>query len=104
MSELDAYFGPKRTVEMPAPQVTLFGRYPVRIRAICDAFISEMGWHTDPTTKRIVAAGSRRFIDVHGDDVPLLVRTIVAETHAAHTRTNSVNKRTPKPVAPLPGT
>jgi hypothetical protein len=35
-----------------------------------------MGWNADPTTKKIVAAGAKRFIDVHGDNPQLMVRGI----------------------------
>ena len=76
MSELDQYFGPKEHVEMPRAQRSNFGRYPARIRGVCDAFMKEMGWTPDPTTKRSVAAGAKRFIDVHGDNPLLMVRGI----------------------------
>ena len=76
MNEADIFFGEKEPVEMPTAQRTNFGRYPARIRSVCDAFIEEMGWHCDPTTKKIVAAGAKRFVDVHGDNPALLVRTI----------------------------
>ena len=85
MSELDEFFGPKPKVEMPTAQPTLFGRYPVRIRSVCDAFIDEMGWGTDPTTKRNVAAGAKRFVDVHGENPELVRKTIrYLEHHAMH--------------------
>ncbi len=67
MTELDKHFGPAPLAEMPKAQITQFGRYSVRIRSVADAFIDETGWHTDPTTIRIVAAGSKRFVDVHGN-------------------------------------
>lgn len=76
MSELDKHFGPAPDVAMPTAQPTAFGRYPARIRAVADAFMEEMGWHCDPTTKRSVAAGAKRFVDVHGDNPGLLVRGI----------------------------
>ena len=84
-SDLDKFFGPKLDVEMPAIQPSHFGRYPVRIRSVCDAFIDEMGWGTDPTTKRNVAAGAKRFVDVHGEKPDLVRRTIkYLERNAMH--------------------
>jgi hypothetical protein len=76
MSELDAYFGTKPETPMPTAQITHFARYPARIRSVCDAFMDEMCWTADPTTKRSVAAGAKRFVDVHGEDPKLLVRAI----------------------------
>ena len=76
MNEADLILGKKKHAEMPTSQRTHFARYPARIRAICDAFIEEMGWTTDPTTKKIVAAGAKRFVDVHGNNPALLLRTI----------------------------
>jgi len=76
MNEADAILGPKKHVTMPTAQPTDFGRYPARIRSVCDAFIQEMDWNLDPTTKRSVAAGAKRFVDVHGDSPSLLVRGI----------------------------
>ena len=85
MNDAEAFFGPKKHVEMPAAQRTHFGRYPARIRSVADAFLDEMGWGTDPTTKRIVAAGAKRFVDVHGDNPELVRRTIQhLERHAKH--------------------
>ena len=76
MTELDRFFGPKPEVEMPKAQITHFGRYPARIRGVCDAFLDEMGWNADPTTIRDVAAGAKRFVDVHGDNPGLVRKTI----------------------------
>jgi len=82
-SEIDRFFGPKPEVEMPKAQPTHFGRYPARIRAVCDAFLDEMGWNADPTTIRIVAAGAKKFVDVHSDNPELVVRTIRNLRHKA---------------------
>ena len=76
MSELDKHFGPKEPVAMPTARKTHFGRYPVRIRSVADAFMETMEWNADPTTIRLVAAGAKRFVDVHGENPELLVRTI----------------------------
>ena len=76
MSELDKHFGPKPAVAMPPAKQSHFGRYPVRIRSVADAFIDEMGWNTDPTTIRDVAAGAKRFVDVHGERPELVRKTI----------------------------
>ena len=85
MSDLDDFFGPKPKVEMPTAQPTLFGRYSVRIRSVADAFMDEMGWNADPTTIRNVAAGAKRFVDVHGENPELGRKTIrYLERHAMH--------------------
>ena len=76
MNDADIFFGPKPDTPMPTAQPTHFGRYPARIHSVCDAFLKEMDWNADPTTKRIVAAGAKRFIDVHGDNPQLMVRSI----------------------------
>ncbi|GAG02400.1 unnamed protein product [marine sediment metagenome] len=76
MNDADVFFGTKEPVEMPTAQPTHFGRYPARIRAVCDAFMDEMGWSADPTTIRDVAAGAKRFVDVHGDNPGLVRKTI----------------------------
>ena len=76
MNDADLILGKKKQVSMPTPQPTYFSRYPARIRSIADAFIEEMGWTTDPTTKRSVAAGAKRFVDVHGEDTALMIRAI----------------------------
>lgn len=83
MTELDNFFGPKPDTPMPSAQRTLFGRYPARIHSVCDAFLDEMEWNADPTTKRIVAAGAKRFVDVHGDNPELVRRTIQHLRHKA---------------------
>ena len=83
MNEADKILGPKKHVEMPKPQRSRFSRYPARIRAVCDAFLDEMGWSADPTTKRIVAAGAKRFVDVHGNNPDLVRRTIRHLRHKA---------------------
>ena len=75
-SELDKHFGPKPAVAMPPAKPSRFGRFQARIRATCDAFAEEMGWNLDPTTKRIIAAGAKGFVDVHGDKPRLVKRTI----------------------------
>lgn len=82
-SDADRILGPKKHVEMPPVTRTHFGRYSVRIRSVADSFIDEMGWHTDPTTIRIVAAGAKRFVDVHGDNPELMRRTIQHLRHKA---------------------
>ena len=76
MNDADIFFGPAPTVEMPTAQRTDFGRYPARIRRVADAFVQEMGWNLDPTTKRDIAAGAKKFVDVHGEDPALVKRTI----------------------------
>ena len=76
MNEADSILGPKKHVEMPTAQVTLFGGYPVRIRSVADAFMDEMGWNADPTTIRDVAAGAKMFVDVHGENPELVRKTI----------------------------
>ena len=76
MNELDKHFGPKPDTPMPTAQPTHFGRYPARIRSVCDAFINEMGWNADPTTKRDIAAGAKKFVDVHGENPALVIKTI----------------------------
>lgn len=75
-SEADLILGPKKHVEMPPVTRTHFSRYPARIRAVCDAFLDEMEWSADPTTIRDVAAGAKRFVDVHGDNPELVRKTI----------------------------
>lgn len=75
MTDFDDLF-PKPDVSMPTARKTLFGRYPARIRSVADAFMETMGWNADPTTIRIVAAGAKRFVDVHGENPELVVRTI----------------------------
>ena len=89
MNELDNFFGPKPDTPMPTAQRTHFGRYPIRIRSVADAFLDEMGWNADPTTKRNVAAGAKRFVDVHGENPDLVRRTIkYLERNAMHVYLN----------------
>ena len=82
MSELDKFFEPREKPAMPPAKQSHFGRYPVRIRSVADAFIDEMGWNTDPTTIRDVAAGAKMFVDVHGERPELVRKTI---RHIKHT-------------------
>ena len=82
MNDADKHFGPKPAVAMPPAKQSHFGRYPVRIRSVADAFMDEMGWNTDPTTIRDVAAGAKRFVDVHGERPELVRKTI---RHIKHT-------------------
>ena len=83
MNEADLILGKKKHVEMPTAQRTNFGRYPARIRSVCDAFMDEMGWSADPTTKRNVAAGAKQFVDVHGENPDLVRKTIRHLKHRA---------------------
>jgi len=82
MNAADKHFGTKKHVAMPPAKQSHFGRYPARIRSVADAFIDEMGWNTDPTTIRDVAAGAKRFVDVHGERPELVRKT---SRHIKHT-------------------
>ncbi len=82
-SELHELFEPREKPAMPSVQQTLFGRYPARIRSVADAFMNEMGWNGDPTTIRDVAAGAKKFVDVHGENPELVRKTIRHIKHRA---------------------
>lgn len=75
MSELDAYFGPRKEVKMPPAKVSHFGRYP-EVQGICDTFLTAMGWGHDAYTIGQVAAGARDYALAIGHDESLLLRAI----------------------------
>ena len=75
MSELDDFFGPQEKVEMPPATQSHFGRHP-SIQSLCDTFLSEMEWNTDPYTIQQIAAGARDYALAIGHDTALLLRVI----------------------------
>ena len=75
MSELDKYFGPKPTTEMPPATPTHFARYP-DVQSLCDVFLEEMEWGHDLYTVQQVVAGARDFVLAIGNDPKLLLHTI----------------------------
>ena len=75
MNEADLILGPKKHVEMPPAKPSHFGRYP-EIQALCDVFITEMGWGHDAYTIQQVVAGARDFVLAIGNDPKLLLHTI----------------------------
>ena len=83
MTDADLILGRKKKVDMPTAKRSHFGRYPVRIRSVADAFMDEMGWSADPTTIRDVAAGAKRFVDVCGENPELVRKTIRHLKHNA---------------------
>ena len=54
---------------------TNFGHYP-DVQDLCDAFLEEMGWAPNRWTIKQVAAGARDFVEVHGQNIELMLKTI----------------------------
>ena len=75
MSELDSFFGPKPTTEMPPAKPSHFGRYP-DVQQLCDVFLEEMSWNHDLHTIQQVVAGARDFVLAIGNEPKLLLHTI----------------------------
>jgi len=71
----DLILGKKKHVDMPAAKRSPFARYP-DVQVLCDTFIEEMDWNTDPYTIRQIAAGARDFKRAVGNDPKLLLHTI----------------------------
>ena len=60
MNDADLILGKKKHVDMPAAKRSPFARYP-DVQELCDTFIEEMEWNTDPYTIKQIAAGARDF-------------------------------------------
>jgi len=75
MNAADKHFGPKPAVAMPPAKQSHFGRYP-DVQELCDTFIEEMGFNTDPYTIRQVAAGARDFRRAIGNNPDTLLRAL----------------------------
>ena len=74
-SELDKFFGPKPDTPMPTAQPTHFARYPA-VQSLCDTFLEEMEWNTDPYTKQQIVAGAKDFNLAIGNKPGLLLRAL----------------------------
>lgn len=72
MNDADIFFGPKPTTEMPTAQITHFARYPA-VQSLCDTFLEEMEWNTDPYTKQQIIAGAKDFNLAIGNKPKLLL-------------------------------
>ena len=75
MNDADLILGKKKHVDMPAAKRSPFARYP-DVQELCDTFMDEMGWNTDPYTIKQIAAGARDFKRAIGNDPKLLLKTI----------------------------
>ncbi len=75
MNDADAFFGPKKHVEMPTAQITHFARYP-DVQDLCDVFWNFMGWGTDAYTIQQIVAGARDFKLAIGNRPDILLRSL----------------------------
>ena len=75
MNEADLILGPKKHVEMPAAQITHFGRYPA-VQDLCDTFWEFMEWNTDAYTIQQIVAGAKDFNLAIGNKPDLLLRAL----------------------------
>ena len=75
MNDAEAFFGPKKHVEMPTAQITHFARYPA-VQDLCDTFLDFMEWNTDAYTKQQIVAGAKDFNLAIGNKPKLLLRVL----------------------------
>jgi len=75
MNDADRILGPKPVVAMPPAKRSHFARYP-DVQVLCDTFLEEMDFNTDPYTIRQIAAGARDFKSAIGNKPDVLLRAL----------------------------